>query len=91
MDAFTVSCPSAAIRLIGGSRASEGRVEVCFNDIWGTVCDDGWNDVDASVVCRQLGLVIWIILCGQGQYIMHDQAQYLTSCQSYVKNKVHPY
>jgi len=55
MDAFTVPCPSGAIRLIGGSRASEGRVEVCFNNTWGTVCDDGWTDVDASVVCRQLG------------------------------------
>ena len=52
---FTVSCPSGAIRLIGSSRASEGRVEVCLNNTWGTVCDDGWTDVDASVVCRQLG------------------------------------
>ena len=52
---FTVSCTSGTIRLIGGSRASEGRVEICLNNTWGTVCDDGWTDVDASVVCRQLG------------------------------------
>jgi len=55
LNTFTVSCPSGAIRLIGSSRASEGRVEICLNNAWGTVCDDGWTDVDASVVCRQLG------------------------------------
>ena len=33
-------------------------MEICINNTWSTVCDDGWGSADARVVCRQLGLSI---------------------------------
>ena len=45
------------MRLVGGARPSEGRLEVLYNGTWGTVCDDYFSSPDGLVVCRQLGYI----------------------------------
>ncbi|EFJ50373.1 hypothetical protein VOLCADRAFT_88920 [Volvox carteri f. nagariensis] len=46
---------NGAVRLRDNLVNSSGRVEYCNDGRWGTICHDGWDDRDATVVCRQLG------------------------------------
>ena len=66
----TVSCVDGSVRLQNPDASSEsqlpsydlikdqvsrGMVEVCVNGSYSRVCDDGWDNRDASVVCSQMG------------------------------------
>ena len=45
------------MRLVGGEIEQEGRPEVCFNGVWGVICDYGWSTIDGFIFCTDLGYV----------------------------------
>ena len=55
IPAANFSCEDGEVRLVGGDTPNEGRVEICFNNQFGTICNDGWDGNDATVICGQLG------------------------------------
>ena len=49
------TCTEGMVRLGGGNTPYEGRLEMCKDNIWSTVCDDYFGVNEATVVCQQLG------------------------------------
>ena len=52
LSLLTLECVHGEVRI---TNTLYGRVDVCINGTWGTVCGNQWDNYDASVICRQLG------------------------------------
>ena len=53
--AVLTGCTNGDSQLVNGPHIYQGRVEVCYNGVWGDVCDDFWGTPDTRVLCKQLG------------------------------------
>ena len=57
---------------MNGTTPYEGRVEICYDGVWGSVCDSGWSDRNAAIVCLHMGFqgtskpLIWAGICKGG-------------------------
>ena len=68
------------VRLVGGASEFEGRVEIYYNNNWGTICDDHWTINEATVICRSLeGSGVNQILVDTTRYV-YSQSAILFNC-----------
>ena len=49
------NCSDGDVRLMDGSNLLDGRLEICINDAWGTICRSLFGQNEAEVVCAHLG------------------------------------
>ena len=54
LDIEMSDCSDGDLQLIGGGNPREGRVEVCFSKVWGSICPISYGSEDAAVICHQL-------------------------------------
>ena len=77
MHADIEGCSEGEVRLSHGRSTAEGRVEVCINEFWHSVCDDNFDFTEAQVVCGQLGfsrkrkIIINVAVPGKKNFFCH--------------------
>lgn len=87
--------PNGAVRLMDGPTPYEGRVELCIDGEWGTICDNFWSDLDAIVVCRQLSLGLSDATAvsgagyGQGNGSIHLDRLFCSGDESHITDCTH--
>ena len=52
---FIAVCVENEIRLVGGAKESQGRVEICRTEAWNTICDGLWSNEEGAVICKSIG------------------------------------
>ena len=50
-----LAATDGALRLVSGTTSLSGRLEIFHNGVWGTICDDQFDDNDGIVACRSMG------------------------------------
>lgn len=48
-------CTTGDVHLVNGPSPNKGRVEVCINHAWASICSSSFDREEANVVCGQLG------------------------------------
>ena len=49
------NCTDYDVQLVDGPSLSEGKLLICINGVWGTLCNSGIDYIDAGVICLDLG------------------------------------
>lgn len=57
-DTVTIAIPSGEVHLVGGVTQYDGVVEIYWSGVWQKICYDDWDELDARVVCRQMGYLL---------------------------------
>ena len=66
-------CENGDLRLDTSNAAIGGRVEICYDGIWGSICNEEWTIDDARVACKQLGLPLeGIIKSSRVKYVLFN-------------------
>ena len=76
------NCSDGELRLVGGIDVNEGRLEVCLNNAWGSVCSKQFTKEEATVACYQLDPLyepgtLSAVSIGSGAFRSHLYQQYV--------------
>ena len=65
---------NSTITVDNGGHHLAGGLQICVDRMWGTVCQNWWDDNDTTVACQQLGLV-------HNKSKLFSFTQYITYCK----------